>query len=398
MEQLKALTGRRSVINGSLLSLSVILIVSFIAPQIWLGMKYGGALGVIAVIGLGLVAYALAIWFSRGRRARSALAWICTSAFVAISTLALWVTYPIANSNNAVGNGGDADEAIQIATARLLAGLPPYAETTYLNNPITPFPGALILYAPGEIFFGATVWMSPLILAIACFLVSRSNPRAAIVLVISLVFSPMYWQSWVTGGDYVLLGLLAFAIGATVVRTQSSRWLMVGSVGLGVACASRPTMLLFVSGVFVVEYARGNMRRALIVGITAVVTGVVLTAVVYVWDPNSFTPFHVTSKSGGVVPGVTAVVLALAWQAGVFLVLRGCSTASGGRTTAGWRASLGSTGQLALTMGPAGFLLALPPAISFGQWYHLHYASFTSMVSPLGTGLRRVSRSSESSI
>jgi hypothetical protein len=293
------------------------------------------------------------------------------------------VAYPLANSQNALGGGGDADEAIQIATSRLLAGLSPYAETTYLNNPITPLPGTLVLYAPAEVVLGATVWMSPILLAIAFLLLARASSIAMSALVFALALSPMFWQAWVTGSDYVILGLLAFAVGASLVASNRRASVLALSAFLGLVCASRPTMLLFVSGVFVIEASRGKWQRALTIATIAVLVGSVFTGTIYARDPETFTPFHVTSKSGGIIAGIAAVVLALGWQALVFFVLRQSRSAAGGSRFSRWSVSLEPTGRLALVLGPAGFLMALPPAMSFGQWYHLFYASFTTMVAPL---------------
>lgn len=235
--------------------------------------------------------------------------------------------------------------------------------------------------------------MSPILLGIAFLLLARANSIAMSALVFALALSPMFWQAWVTGSDYVILGLLAFAVGASLVASNSRASVLALSVLLGVVCASRPTVLLFVSGVLVIEASRGRWRRVLAIATIAVLVGCVLTGIIYAHDPETFTPFHVTSKSGGIVAGTAAVVLALAWQALVFFVFRQTQSAAGGSRFSRWSASLEPTGRLALVMGPAGFLMALPPAISFGQWCNLFYASFTTMVAPLAvhtpSGLRR---------
>jgi hypothetical protein len=55
--------------------------------------------------------------------------------------------YPKANIHTPM-RGSDRDDALLDATSALLRGEFPYSRPTYLGNPITPLPGALLLAVP----------------------------------------------------------------------------------------------------------------------------------------------------------------------------------------------------------------------------------------------------------
>jgi len=58
-----------------------------------------------------------------------------------------FIVYPLANSG-ILGKGSDRDEALNIAIEELMAGHYPYYAKTYLDHPISPLPGSLLLASP----------------------------------------------------------------------------------------------------------------------------------------------------------------------------------------------------------------------------------------------------------
>jgi len=68
------------------------------------------------------------------------------------------VLYPVARSG-LFGPGSDRDDALNVALQALLSGHYPYYAQTYLGNPPTPMPGALLLALP---FFalGTSAWQN----------------------------------------------------------------------------------------------------------------------------------------------------------------------------------------------------------------------------------------------
>ncbi len=87
-------------------------------------------------------------------------------------TVILLVLYPLANSGR-LGPGSDRDEALDQATTSLLRGEYPYYQVTYLNNPITPLPGALLLAAPFVALTGSSIGQIPVWLAIFMLVLRR---------------------------------------------------------------------------------------------------------------------------------------------------------------------------------------------------------------------------------
>lgn len=345
---------------------------SFALPQIWIGSKYGGQVGILAVLFVCASGFALISATYRYATWRWANPYLVAPVFLALATLSLLLIHPLANARNDQGEGSDSDEAIRIATERLLSGLPPYAEATYLGNPITPLPGALLLYVPSQILMGSTLLMAPVLLGVTLMLLAKVDKKSLNPLVIALGVSPLFWQSWVTGGDYIVIGLLAFALGAYILSTQGLARLVVPSIFLGLTCASRPTMLLVTSAILLIGIAVARSCRALLAISISLITALIIVLPVYFWDPATFTPFHVVSKAGGTSTGVAAIVLSLAWQLIVFLALL--------RRRSSFRFA---TRNLALLLGPAGFLMAIPPALAISSTFMLYYASFTSMLCPL---------------
>ena len=349
----------------------VLLLASFLVPQLWLGEEYGARLGMIAVLISCVLGFVLSAATLRNSILRSMRPWLVATAFILLATVTLSVVYPIANARNTMGGGSDSDEAIQIAVQRLLSGLPPYAEATYLGNPITPMPGTLIMYSPAQLAFGSVVWMAPVLLGFTFLLLGKADGKSLKAIVVALLLSPLFWHNFVTGADYILTAILAFAASAYLIVSMSHPGRLLVAVVLGLACASRPTMLLFPFALLLLEGARGRSRRAVFTATIVGLTVVLVTLPVYLWEPESFTPFHFFWKTGGAGSGVIAVILALVWQLLIFALIRVRKLSP----------PLAVSG-LALLLAPAGLLLVIPPALSYSP-FMLYYASFTSMLSPL---------------
>lgn len=77
--------------------------------------------------------------------------------------VAFAVLFPQLNSQMP-GQGSDRDDALNVAIAAMFRGEYPYAQTTYLGNPITPLPGALLLAIPfwslGNAALQAVAWLA----------------------------------------------------------------------------------------------------------------------------------------------------------------------------------------------------------------------------------------------
>lgn len=94
--------------------------------------------------------------------ARRDLRVVLVVALLASVVTAFAVLFPHFNSQ-LPGHGSDRDDALNTAIAAVLHGEYPYARTTYLGNPITPLPGALLalpFWLLGNSAFQAVAWLA----------------------------------------------------------------------------------------------------------------------------------------------------------------------------------------------------------------------------------------------
>src|SRR5690348_5285103 len=133
----------RFVSPGTLL----ILALSLVVPSVGAVQKYTGLPGLAgytaAVVVALVVGYRYVIpWLVSALSARR-VAWLAGATFLALVVI-FAIVYPIANSG-VVGGGTDRDEALNIAVQELLSGRYPYYPKTYLQAPISPLPGSILL-------------------------------------------------------------------------------------------------------------------------------------------------------------------------------------------------------------------------------------------------------------
>lgn len=195
----------------------------------------------------------------------------------------------------------DADDAMDIGVRRLLGGLYPYSETTFLGLPISPLPGALFLAAPFYVL-GQTAVQNLFWLAAGWFLLSRSSggvKGASFWLGLMLVVSPVVLYSLLQGGDslsngiYVLCILVAF-VSRCKIQSLGFMDLLV-AIGLGVALSSRLNFLAlapFIAGITL----RIHPRKALLIGGLAALVFLLITVPFYLVAPAEFSPLHTMGR------------------------------------------------------------------------------------------------------
>ncbi len=165
-------------------------------------------LGVLAVLFIG---YRPAlIWFLTHVSSTRAV-WLLV-AITAGLVIAFAVVYPIADSGF-FGGGADRDDALNLAASELLHGRYPYSEETYLSNPISPLPGAVLLAAPfvllGNAAYQVFFWLPFFLIVMARWFGSAVVVLALLLTI--LLLSPVVLRGIVTGSDllsnsiYVLL-------------------------------------------------------------------------------------------------------------------------------------------------------------------------------------------------
>ena len=197
----------------------------------------------------------------------------------------------------------DRNEALDLAVHQILQGSYPYDVKTQLNNPLSPFPGAIFLAFPfvllGSSSYQNFFWLIVLLL----WMRERIQGLAVLGFLITLGISLPFLQEWLFGGDlianniYVLiavLGLLHFGKKDSQYRNNLLLWGM--TIFFGMTLSSRPNFIFWFPIVFVyLARTRGwswSLRHA-------VVTAIVMLAVTlpfWLYAPSKFSPLHAAKK------------------------------------------------------------------------------------------------------
>ncbi|MFL6015009.1 MAG: hypothetical protein ACJ74P_12135 [Gaiellaceae bacterium] len=203
-----------------------------------------------------------------------------TVVFVVLAAV-LVVVYPHANTH-VPGQGSDRDDSIGLGARALLHGHQPYAQRTYLGNPVDQGPTVLAIAAPFAAFTAAG-WQNLLWLALLLvFLVRLSSPGvAAAVLAFGFIAAPAVPRDYVTGGDLLANPVYIAAAAWVAYRSAKTRWWLFAAVILGIALGSRPNWMFLLIPLAVALTRKGSLRiAARTVGIAAFVGAVIYAPVV----------------------------------------------------------------------------------------------------------------------
>jgi len=175
--------------------------------------------------------------------------------FIFITFLILFViffyVFPIANSDKP-GMGSDRDDALNVAVRELLSGRYPYYVKTYLGNPISPLPGAIILSTPFVLLGNSALqnlfWLPLFFVVIRLFLLDNRHALKYFWFIVLLSFVVL--REFVTGGDLLANNLYIFCglVSAAVIFTKGKGNLLQKAgilLFLGIAFSSRVNLLIF---------------------------------------------------------------------------------------------------------------------------------------------------------
>jgi len=295
------LTSKRSLL--SLLGYAVLILV----PSFDTVYKYFGLLGLGIYFLVGSAALYLGTTvvypYLSQRISKRAADILAVIAFVAL-TITTSIFYQMANSGR-FGRGSDADDAMVTAATELLTGHFPYYHPTYLGNPISPMPGAILLSLPfvllGIIWFQNIFWIG------VFFLIARSRTRNSFIglFVLGLILvSPTVFQNLFTGSDYIanaiyVAAAMWFLIEGVADRETPEWWRVLSAVFLGVALSSRSNFVLVLPILFSVIYQLGGIRSAIKYFLIAGFACLAVTLPFYLYYPAGFTPLIVQASKVG---------------------------------------------------------------------------------------------------
>lgn len=229
------------------------------------------------------------------------------------------------------GRGSDADDGLNMATVKLLHGHFPYDELTYLDNPISPLPGALVLAAPfvlvGNSAYQNFFWLVIFFLILRGY--SRDSRPTLFWVAAVLVLSPVLMNEIVAGGDYLANSIYVLVF--ILILVDEERWQFppwteyLFAVLFGVSLSSRANFFLLLPLVFAALVRRRGWIQAMVLTLISMGIFAAITLPFYLHDPAHFSPFQVQHfkllrfeptlpRAGLLIPaaaGVLAVILAI---------------------------------------------------------------------------------------
>lgn len=268
----------------------------WLIPSIGLIHKYTGNFGLVASIPITL----LLIWVIAAFDSRSLPRhWVWMLVAIAVGLFS--ILYPIAKSGW-LGGGSDRDDALNVALGALLSGDYPYSVKTYLNQPVTPMPGALLIGLPfyllGNSALQNLLWIPLLILW--CVRSIETDSRQFGYLVLFLFAAPAAMQDFVTGGDYLTNAIYVALAMYLVVRSQSSavKWHRYAAAAvLAVALSSRPIYAVAGPLLTGMIYRDFGLARSLRFVAIVLAVGLILNLPFFIYNPQQFPTHHLLQKA-----------------------------------------------------------------------------------------------------
>ena len=225
--------------------------------------------------------------------------------------------------------GSDDDDAHEVGVSALVAGENPYRQRTYLGNPISPMPGALLLAAPFALA-GSAAAQNVFWIAVFFVVVARESGgvRIALGLCWTALLSLAVWHDLVTGTSHAANGIYVVV---AIVWYARSRGSVAASVFLGVTLASRANFLFVLPCAIGWLWRQDSAETALRSGACVIATFALLVLPFYFWDPVGFAPMFTLSKIqrfDSFLPGASVATGAITGLAAVVVGSRAWSLAS----------------------------------------------------------------------
>jgi hypothetical protein len=214
------------------------------------------------------------------------------------------------------GLGGDRGEMLEIAWARLRAGINPY---TYVNEGgahISNLPGDIVLGGPAVLLTKNAGLMTTYVLPLTTGLVWWRDRLAFPVISISILAAPAFWADTLSRGELVTTALLTFALGVAVLASgtathpTAARWLW--PIALGVVASTRVTNFAVVLLVAALVWGSGRLGVAIGQVIIGAGAFIAVTLPFYLWNPQEFGAMTAQLDHSGGVFGTVGIAVTTA--------------------------------------------------------------------------------------
>lgn len=218
-----------------------------------------------------------------------------------VAVLAFAILYPIANSH-VLGQGTDRNDALDRAVAALLAGHNPYAERTYLGQPITELPGAFLLALPFHAM-GTAALQNPFWLVVFFLRLFRWFPdsRNAATLSFLILINPGVMQDYVVGSDYLTDAIIVFLAADFALdahdKRKSPATKAIALVFLALSLSIHPIYWIVVPILALHIRRQESLRSAMAFALAGCILLAAINLPFYLHDPASFGPLSVVAKA-----------------------------------------------------------------------------------------------------
>jgi len=265
----------------------------WLTPSVGQLIKFAGPRGSLLLIGVAAIGIAIVLAWTMtppAQRRGAGPPWSLLVAVVLCAVFAL--VYPIAVSG-LIGGGSDRADALDVTSAALLAGRLLYEPLTYLGNPPTPMPGAVILAAPFHLIGGAAlqnVFWFPLFCALAPRIVGDRRGAAA-YLAIFVLGCPGVLIDFVTGSDFATNAIYVIISAWLMTRlAPDERWPLRFLACLFFACTLSARPIYLVEGPIVagVMLRREGLRRMIEAMAVVAVLLAMINGPVWAAQPSRF--------------------------------------------------------------------------------------------------------------
>jgi hypothetical protein len=244
-----------------------------------------------AAVLLGLLSIALGMhWLDvlNRKQRQLSIGWLL-SLFL-IFTAAFAVLYPI-TLKHALNSGSDREDALRIELNAVHHHQYPYAAHTFLGNPPTPLPGAMLLALPffalGHIAWQNFFWLALFFVFTVRFF--RYRATALFFLTVSLLLAPANLSDFTSGGDY-LTNFFYLAIAVALFTQSLDRSFYAGipaALFLGVALSSRIIYAVVLLPLLVLTLQRTSRSRTVALFCIVLIAAAAVTLPIFA--PHPFT-------------------------------------------------------------------------------------------------------------
>lgn len=265
-------------------------------------------------------AFVAGVWWVVGRLSprRADLALLVV---VGLAVVAFLVVYPRYGAPTDDRGYGDADDALDILADSVTDGFDPYDRVTYVDNELSPLPGAGVLAVPLRQVAGSAAYQNPLWLLVGVAVLRRRwGGRVALGVTVPVLASLGVAEHYLLGGDWFTSGVAAalVAYGFLAGVERGGWWPWLWALALGLVTANRATTLPVLALVAAVLWAGRRLGRGAGPLTLAVVVNLALWVPWWLDRPDDFPPFQRVDLIGPTAARGLALGLllaALAWIA-----------------------------------------------------------------------------------